>query len=276
MDTDLVLSPMGASYAEMRAAAAAAEEAGFAGVWVWDHLRDPGGAPAGVPESLTTLAALAEATRRVMLGTLVLNVNLRHPGLVANMVATVQQVSRGRVMLGIGAGGGRELPYAAEQEMLDIPVEPDPVRRAKVRETIAVLRRLWSGDRTDFEGRHYRLRRPAGYLRPEPAPPLIVGGFGPKMAALAGRHGDGFNAPASSPLLPDLVRTARDAAAAAGRDPAALTITVFAGLTERWLRPASPDRAHLRDLGVARLILLASPPYDPPAIREAGRVLSAG
>src|SRR6266481_4060712 len=79
---------MGARWADLRAAAVAAEEGGFDGLWTWDHLRDPDGDPAGVPECMTTLAALAEVTRRMTIGPLVLNVANRHPGLLANMAAT--------------------------------------------------------------------------------------------------------------------------------------------------------------------------------------------
>src|SRR5437667_12658538 len=99
--TDLLLIPMGARWADMRSAAVAAEEAGFDGLWTWDHLRDPDGDPAGVPEGLTTLAALAEVTTRVTLGPLVLNVSNRPPGIPANMAATIQQVSGGRFLLGL-------------------------------------------------------------------------------------------------------------------------------------------------------------------------------
>jgi alkanesulfonate monooxygenase SsuD/methylene tetrahydromethanopterin reductase-like flavin-dependent oxidoreductase (luciferase family) len=274
---DLLLVPMGARYAEMRAAAVAAEEAGFDGLWTWDHLRDPArpdGGGHGVPEVWTTLSALAEVTRRVALGPLVLNVGLRHPGLLANMAATLQQVSAGRLLLGLGAGGSRRTPYVAEQAALGLPVEPDRVRAERVAEAIQVMRRLWTGDASAFAGTHYRLERPTGYLRAGP-PPVIVGGFGPRMAAIAGRHGDGFNTQAGHPQLAELCRVAREAHAAAGRDPAAFVLTVFGGLSERWLRADSPDRIALERLGIRRLILLVPPPYDLKQIGAAARWLAA-
>lgn len=273
MKTDLLLIPMGARYAEMRDGAIAAEAAGFDGIWTWDHLRDTNGSPVGVPEAWTALTGIAEATRRLMVGPLVLNAVNRHPGLLANMAATLQQVSGGRLLLGIGAGGGQELPYAAEQQMLGILVEPDVRRRRRLEEAVAVLRHLWSGDQTDYDGRVYQLRRPSGFLRPEPPPPVIVAGFGPRMAALAGRIGDGFNTQAGHPRLRGLVETAREAHAQAGRDQSSFSVSVFAGLRERWLRPDSPDRASLEALGVERLILLVSPPFDTGEIREAGQML---
>ena len=85
MKIDVLLIPVGARYAEMRAAALAAEAAGFDGLWTWDHLRDPDErAEAGVPEAWTTLTALAEVTRRLTLGPLVLNTGLRLPAAAAN------------------------------------------------------------------------------------------------------------------------------------------------------------------------------------------------
>jgi len=135
------------------------------------------------------------------------------------------------------------------------------VRARKVVEAIELIRRLWSGH--------------AGFLRPEPAPPIIVGGFGPRMAGIAGRHGDGFNTQAMHPKLADLARVARDEHKASGRDPSAFVMTVFAGLDPRWLDPSSRARQSLERLDVARLILLLEPPYDADQIREAGRMLSA-
>src|SRR5258706_1189533 len=254
MHIDVLLIPMGARYAEMRAAAVAADEAGFDGLWTWDHLRDTDDDDGpGVPEALTVLTALAEATRRIMLGPLVLNVSNRYPGLLANMAATLQAVSGGRLLLGIGAGGSQRTPYAAEQRAIGQSVERDEVRARKVVEAIEVMRRLWSGH--------------AGFLRPEPPPPIIVGGFGPRMAGIAGRYGDGFNTQAMHPNLAELARVAREAHAASGRDPARFSVSVFAGLSERWLRPEAPERARLERVGVDRLILLVSPPYDLGGLR---------
>jgi alkanesulfonate monooxygenase SsuD/methylene tetrahydromethanopterin reductase-like flavin-dependent oxidoreductase (luciferase family) len=261
MKTDLLLIPMSARYADMRAAAMAAEEAGFDGLWTWDHLRDPDddGGP-GVPEAWTTLTALAEATRRLVLGPLVLNVANRSPGVLANMAATLQQVSGGRLLLGIGAGGSRRTPYATEQQAIGARVEPDAVRAQRVVDAITLMRRLWSGE--------------AGFLRPDPPPPIIVGGFGPRMAGVAGRHGDGFNTQAFHPQLADLLRIARDEHRGSGRDPAGFIATVFAGLEKRWLEPDSRARQMLERAGVERLILLVSPPYDVAEIRGAGRLLA--
>ena len=261
MKTDLLLIPMGARYPDMRAAAIAADEAGFDGLWTWDHLRDPDGERGpGVPEAWTTLTALAAATRRIMLGPLVLNVANRHPGVLANMAATFQAVSGGRLLLGIGAGGSPRTPYAAEQRAIGQSVERDAVRAQKVVEAIELIRRLWSGH--------------AGFLKPEPPPPIIVGGFGPRMAAIAGRHGDGFNTQAMHPKLADLARVARDEHKASGRDPGTFLLTVFAGLDARWLEPTSRARQNLERLDVARLILLTEPPYDPDQISHAGRLLT--
>jgi alkanesulfonate monooxygenase SsuD/methylene tetrahydromethanopterin reductase-like flavin-dependent oxidoreductase (luciferase family) len=257
MKTDVLLIPMGTRYADMRAAALAADEAGFDGLWTWDHLRDTDDDDGpGVPEAWTTLTALAEATKRIMLGPLVLNVANRHPGVLANMAATFQAVSGGRLLLGIGAGGSRRTPYAVEQEAIGQKVDGDAVRAQRVVDAIALMRRLWSGH--------------AGFLRPDPAPPIIVGGFGPRMAAIAGTHGDGFNTQAFHPQLTELVKIARDSHAAAGRT-SPFIVTAFAGFEDRWLKLDSRARQMIERVGVDRVILLLSPPFDLDAIRRAAK-----
>src|SRR2546425_1639865 len=146
MKTDLLLIPMSARYRDMRAAALAAEDAGFDGLWTWDHLRDPDGdSGPGVPEAWTVLTALAEVTRRIALGPLVLNVANRHPGVLANMAATLQAVSGGRLLLGIGAGGSRRTPYAPEQQALGQSIERGAGRARRVARAGAPIRPRWSG-----------------------------------------------------------------------------------------------------------------------------------
>lgn len=106
--------------------------------------------------------------------------------------------------------------------------------------------------------------------------PIIVGGFGPRMAAIAGRHSDGFNTQALHPRLAELIDVAREARAAAGREALSFVVTVFAGMSKVWLRPDARARQLAERAGVDRLILLLEPPFDPGEIRAAGRLLTAG
>ena len=258
----------------MREAALAAEAAGFDGVWTWDHLRDADGGTGRVPECLTTLAALAEAVPRIALGSLVLNSGLRHPGIVANVAATIQEISGNRLILGIGAGGGSDLPYAPEQRMLGMEVAPDRERAARTGEAAQVLRRLWAGDASAFEGEHFTLRSPHGYPRPEVPPPIVVGGFGGRMARIAGRFGDGFNTPAGHPRFRELAALARAEYERSGRDPEGFLLTAFAGLDPAYLDRDSPRRQALEEAGTGRVILLVPHPYDVRAIERAGRLLA--
>jgi alkanesulfonate monooxygenase SsuD/methylene tetrahydromethanopterin reductase-like flavin-dependent oxidoreductase (luciferase family) len=267
---DLLLVPFGASYAEMREAANAAEHSGFNGLWTFDHFREPVAGDGGAtPECWTVLSALAEATSRLQLGPLVLNVANREPGLLANMAATLQQVSGGRLVLGLGAGGGAGTPYTAEQEMLGQTVETNRTRAETVAETATVLRMLWSGSGDDFDGRHFHLRAPAGFLHPQPPPPVIIGGFGRRMAAIAGRHGDGYNAPAGLPGLDALIEHARNEHAMAHPSGGTFEISVFTGFRPVWLNPSSRERGALDRMGIDRLILQVQPPYPVDAILRA-------
>ncbi|MFN2606728.1 MAG: LLM class flavin-dependent oxidoreductase [Acidimicrobiales bacterium] len=272
--TDLLLDPFGARWEDLRAAALAAAEAGFSGLWTWDHLAGSVHRADWVLESWTLLAGLAATVEGLAIGPLVLNVANRHPLLVATAAATLQEMSGGRVLLGLGAGGGPATPYAAEQQALGRRVGPDPVRRRRLTEAIAVIRQVWTGGTTGFAGHHYRLEAASGFPRPDPPPPIVVGAFGPKMAELAGREADGINVQAFNPRLDELLATARRARAQAGRDPDEFLVTAFAGLDSRWLDHQGRERSHLRRSGVDRLILLVPTPLDPAEIGAAGRLLS--
>ena len=215
-----------------------------------------------VLECWTTLTAIAATVPRIMVGPMVLNVANRDPGTLAVMAATLQEVSAGRLVLGIGAGGGRHTPYAAEQQALGRDVAGDRTRRHAVEQAAATLRAVWTG----------RVDGVAGFLCPEPPPPIIVGAFGPTMSELAGRVGDGINVPATHPRLDALLASARRAHVNAGKAPDRFVVTVSAGLDVEWLRATSARRDRLDTLGVTRLVLYVAPPYVN-SIRDVGRVL---
>src|SRR5881392_1540651 len=127
MHVDLLFDPFGARWDDVRAGAVVAEQAGFDGVWLYDHLAGSVHDEPDVLECWTVLSAIAAVVPRIAIGSLVLNVANRSPGTLAVMAATLQEVSGGRLLLGIGAGGGRDLPYAHEQYALGRDVPGDRV-----------------------------------------------------------------------------------------------------------------------------------------------------
>src|ERR1700722_1055993 len=203
MQIDVLFDPFNATWPEVREGAIAAEAEGFDGVWLYDHLAGSVHRQPRVLECWTTLSAIAAVVPRIAVGPMVLNVANRDPGTLAVMAATLQEVSEGRLMLGLGAGGGIDTPYAAEQQALGRPVPGDAARRRSVEAAVATLRSVWSGT----------VGGVSGFLRPDPPPPIVVGGFGPKMADLAGRVADGVNLP-GGPGAAGLLEIARRARAA--------------------------------------------------------------
>src|SRR5271170_2870346 len=118
MQIDVLFDPFGATWRDVREGAFAAEGEGFDGVWLYDHLAGSVHGEDRVLESWTTLTGIAATVPRIAIGPMVLNVANRPPGTLGVMAATLQEMSGGRLLLGIGAGGGRDTPYAAEQEAL--------------------------------------------------------------------------------------------------------------------------------------------------------------
>jgi alkanesulfonate monooxygenase SsuD/methylene tetrahydromethanopterin reductase-like flavin-dependent oxidoreductase (luciferase family) len=222
---DLLFDPFGVTWADVREGAVAAEGEGFDGVWLYDHLAGSVHRHRQVLECWTTLTAIAASVPRIAVGPMVLNVANRDPGTLAVMAATLQEVSAGRLILGLGAGGGRDTPYSAEQRALGRSVPGDRQRRAAVEAAVGTIRAVWSG----------AVGGASGFLRPDPAPPIILGGFGPEMAALAGRVADGLNVPGGPglPGLLDIARRARGEApflVTASSDPSRTTLARLEGL----------------------------------------------
>ena len=243
MAVDVLINPFAARWRDIRRIVDAVEGNGFDGIWTWDHLAGTCHNAPDVLEAWTTLTAIATATSRVRVGPLVLNVANRPAGTLAVMAATLQQIAEGRLLLGLGAGGGRTTPYAREQTALGRDIGSDASRRQQVARTADELRRVWDD-------------KASGFLSPDPPPPIVVGAFGPKMARLAGSIGDGINTQAFAPNLGELLSAARDAHAATPRATEHFVVTVFGSMDRRWLDPHRRERTVLRDLGVDRLIVL--------------------
>ena len=220
-------------YPEIREVAVAAEHAGLDSVWVFDHLLYRfDGETTGIHECWTILAAIAEATRRVELGTIVMCTSFRNPALLAKMAATLDHLSGGRLILGIGAGW-----HDPEYEAFGYPTDH---RVGRFEEALAVITGLIRDGRADLDGRHVTVRDVV--LRPPARPdlPILVAAKRPRMLELAARHADAWNLAWFG--LPD-ERLARvrgellDACRRVGRDPSSLAITV--GITVRYPTPRS-------------------------------------
>ncbi|MGE0765586.1 MAG: LLM class F420-dependent oxidoreductase [Hyphomicrobiaceae bacterium] len=238
------------------ALAQAAEAAGFESIWTVEHTVVPGGygssypyATGGkmaggndaipLPDPLIWMAYVAAATKKVKLATGIMILPQHQPAVVAKQVATLDHMSGGRVLLGIGVGWLKE-----EFEVLGVPFED---RGRRTDEYMLALREFWGSEKPTFEGEFIRFRD--AYCQPQPVNghvPLIVGGHSPAAARRAGHLGDGFFPARGAPK--ELFELARQAAREAGRNPDALEITVS-------LPDSLDDIPALAAMGVDRVLV---------------------
>ncbi|MFC0100978.1 LLM class F420-dependent oxidoreductase [Micromonospora marina] len=253
----------GATYDQLLAVARRAEETGFAAFFRSDHYlkMGSGSGDPGPTDAWTTLAGLARDTTRIRLGTLMSAATFRLPGPLAITVAQVDQMSGGRVELGIGTGW-----YAEEHTAYGIPFPPLGERFDRLEEQLAVITGLWStpeGSTFDFSGTYYPVSDSPALPKPvqRPRPPILLGGMGPKRTPrLAARYADEFNLPFAS--VEDTVAQfgrVRDACAGIGRDPSTMTwsnaLVLCCGRNEAEVRRRAEaigrDPAELRANGAA-------------------------
>jgi alkanesulfonate monooxygenase len=220
----------GATYDDLLAVARRTEERGFDAFFRSDHylkMGDVSGLP-GPTDAWTTLAGLARDTERVRLGTLVTAATFRLPGPLAISVATVDQMSGGRVELGIGAGW-----YDDEHHAYAIPFPPLGERFDRLEEQLEIIEGLWTttdGGRFDFSGAHYTVTDSPALPKPvqRPRPPVIIGGFGPRRTPrLVARFADEYNVPFADVDTTVAMNANVDAALdAAGRDRSSVVRSV--------------------------------------------------
>lgn len=213
------------SYSMLREMALRAEADGLDSLWVADHLlfREDG-ETFGIHEAWTMLTAFAALTSRVAVGTLVLALPFRNPGVTAKMAAALDEVSGGRLILGIGCGW-----HEPEFEAFDLPFDH---RVARFEEAAEILVGLLRDGQVDFAGQYQAAR--SNELRPPAAaghPPILIAGKQPRMLRMVARHADAWNAAWYGPLdqateLRERLARLGAALAEEGRDPATLEITV--------------------------------------------------
>lgn len=202
------------------------EEAGFDSIWVPDHiLFIP---PGIVPEAWSTLAATAAVTEKAALGTCVSDPHRYHPAVLAQKVATVDQISGGRVILGLGAGEAMNLePFGIEWKK--------PV--SKLIETVTIIRKLWSGEVLNYEGRFWRLKD--AFLQINPVKgrvPIYFGANGPRTLRLTGETADGWlSIPISPRLYKERLKLVKEGAGKAGRslDDIDTGVYLYTSVTEK-------------------------------------------
>jgi len=252
--------------------ARAAEAAGFESVWTVDHVVIPAGYhsvypydPSGrigpddaaFPDPLIWLTYVAAATSTLRLGTAILILPQRNPVVLAKQLATLDHLSGGRVILGVGVGWLEE-----EYEALGVPWEG---RGRRGEECIGAMRALWSDDRASYHGETTSFTD--CYLRPQPPGgtiPIHIGGHSVPAARRAGRLGDGFFPfGVGRHEVPGLLEVVSRAARDAGRDPAALEVTMDSFATSA--DEARADVAALEALGVARVLVPAGMFGSDPA-----------
>jgi probable F420-dependent oxidoreductase len=212
-------------YGAVRSYARLAEQGGLDSVWVFDHLlfrRPDDPVTRGIWECWTILTALAEATSRVELGTVVMAMPFRNPALLAKMAATLDEVSGGRLILGLGAGW-----HKPEFDAFGLPFDH---LASRFEEGLRIIAPLLRTGAVDFEGEYYAARDCAIVPRgPRPdGPPILVASFGPRMLRLTAEHATLWNTAWYGTV--DGLAEARagldQACVEAGRDPATLGVTV--------------------------------------------------
>jgi F420-dependent oxidoreductase-like protein len=229
-----------------------AESAGFDGAWVFDHFTPLYGAANGpCMEGWTLLAGLAAVTSRIRLGVLVTGITYRHPSILATEAITVDQISNGRLEIGMGAAW-----HEPEHEQLGVPFPPLKERAERLEEGVQVMRLLMTTDRATFAGRHYRLNKASYHPRPvqRPHPPIWIGAGGEQlMLPIVARQADAWHAFGSDDSLARKSRLLDQLAERAGRDPKAILRSASLSLSRPWDQ-VRRRAAQLRAAGFAYLI----------------------
>ncbi len=210
---------------ELLAFAIEAEQCGFDSVWISDHFQPWRHTDGHAPQAFAWLGAVGERTERVLLGTSVLTPTFRYnPAIVAQAFGTLGVLNPGRMILGVGSGESLNEIAVTNGEW---PAAKE--RLARLRESVELIRRLWTEELVTFEGKYYQTRNATIYDKPDQPIPIYISAGGPVAAKFAGRAGDGFictSGKGDALYREQLLPAVAEGAQAAGRDPANIEKTI--------------------------------------------------
>ena len=262
MIIDIQLNQGAGPWPALREAAIAAEETGYSTLWNLDHFSGAMFRTDSMLECFTSITAWAGVTNSIGLGTLVTNVMNREPGLLANIVSSVQHIAGDRFTLGIGAGTAPNSPWGGEQAALGLPLLPPMAQRhARLREVVDIMRNIWQ------EARHESF---VGFPRPVSSPRIIAGTNSIALARIAGEQLDGVNARFNHPQRAEFIAAARDASG----NRATFDVSVWAPFNAEYADPDHEFHKELEAEGVNRLILFMSDVVNLDAITSVKKYLN--
>ena len=260
---------------------------GFDSAWVFDHFLPIFSDPTGpCLEGWTALSALAMVTQKVRIGVMVTGNTYRHPAVLAKMATTLDIISQGRLILGLGAGW-----FALEHQTFGISFPPVAERLRRLDETLTVIRRLWREDRVTFTGRYYQLTDALLNPRPiqQPHPPLLVGATGEQVALrIVAEHADIWNSFGSPEVFRHKIAVLTEHCQQIGRNPETIEKSVLVQMTltddpevkqralenESWgMLAGTPTEIRQQieayvAVGVTHIIISLAAPYDMTSLRR--------
>jgi alkanesulfonate monooxygenase SsuD/methylene tetrahydromethanopterin reductase-like flavin-dependent oxidoreductase (luciferase family) len=265
MIVDLQINPAAADWSLIVDAVRAAEEAGFGSVWNMDHFSGAHFGNQNMPECFSTLGAWASITSRIGLGSLVVNVMNREPGLLANAASTVQNISVGRLTLGIGAGASPNSPYAAEHRALNMNLLPTMAQRhARLVEVMDIAHDIWSVNRAE---------KYDGFPIPCAVPPVIVGVNSRALATIAGRRYAGINVRFNHDDRVGIINAAKESYIQAHGSLSGFDASIWIHHRPELADPAHPEHVQYANEGFTRIILLSLKTPDLAAISSTAKYL---
>jgi F420-dependent oxidoreductase-like protein len=268
-------SPQHTTFADMLDVWKAADEIElFESAWTFDHFYPIFSDPTGpCLEGWVTTTALAQATKRIRVGVLVTGNVYRHPAVLANMAATLDVISNGRLELGLGAGWNQE-----ECDAYGIELPPLKERFDRFDEALAVITGLLTNETTDFDGAHYQLRDARCEPKPvqRPHPPITIGGGGEKRTLrTAARYAQHWNLAGGTPeVFAHKLEVLHAHCADIGRDAGQITASVQVRLGEGGADAVAAEADAYREVGCDLVVVTLAPPHTPAVLEPLADALT--